>query len=196
VFRPSTRERILEEGLKLACTRGICRITFGAIALRAEVSKSGIVGHFSSADKLKAAVIAGAIEVWRRVCLVPAESSSGLAELMRYLCHWMSWTKRAGLPGGCPIASAMIEYEYEGPFVRGAVVAAEAQWRETLVELIEGAIAVTDLPRRMGPTQMARRLLGIYLGHQVSRHFLRASEADREAYESVDQLIESAKRSV
>ena len=194
MFRPSARERILEEGLKLACTGGLCRVTFGAIAQRADVSKSGIVAHFSNADRLKAAIIARAIEVWRRACLVPAEDSSGLVELKRYLSRWISWTKRAGLPGGCPIASAMFEYNYEGPSVRVAVAAAEARWREALVELIVGAIAESDFPRSINPSLMAWNLLGVYLSHHISCHFLSASDADRIAHESLDQLIAFAKR--
>lgn len=194
MFRSSARERILEEGLKLACTGGLCRVTFGALAQRANVSKSGIVAHFSNADRLKAAIIARAIEVWGRACLVPAEDSSALAELTQYLSRWISWTKRAGLPGGCPIASAMFEYNYEGRSVHAAVAAAEARWRETLVRLIERAIAESDFLGSIDPSQMAWNLLGVYLSHHVSCHCLRASDADRKAQESVDQLIAFAQR--
>jgi AcrR family transcriptional regulator len=169
-------------------------VTYGAIARRAHVSKSGVVAHFSNADRLKAAIIARAVEVWGRACLVPAEGSSGLGELTRYLSRWISWTKRAGLPGGCPIASAMFEYNYEGRSVRAAVAAADARWSEALVELIEGAIARSDFPHSIDPSQMAWNLLGIYLSHHVSCHCLRATDADRKAQESVDQLIAFAQR--
>jgi AcrR family transcriptional regulator len=194
MFRPSARERILEEGLKLACSGGLCRVTFGAIARRAGVSKSGIVAHFSNADRLKAAIIARAIDVWRRTCLVRAEDLSGPPELTRYLSNWISWTKRAGLPGGCPIASAIFEYNYEQSSVRVAIAAAEALWRTTLVELIEDAIARSGLSHSVDPSQMAWNLLGVYLSHHVSCHFLRAPDADQRALESVDQLIAFAKR--
>ena len=169
-------------------------MTFGAIAVHAGVSKSGVVAHFSNADRLKAGIIARAVEVWGRACLVPAEGSSGLGELTRYLSRWISWTKRAGLPGGCPIASAMFEYNYEGRSVRLAVATAEARWREALVELVEGAIAQSDFPGSVDPSQMAWNLLGIYLSHHVSCHCLRATDADRKAQESVAQLIAFAKQ--
>jgi AcrR family transcriptional regulator len=194
MFRPSARERILDEGLKLACTGGLCRVTFGAIAQRASVSKSGIVAHFSNADRLKAAIIARAIDVWGHTCLVRAEDLSGLAELTRYLSSWISWTKRAGLPGGCPIAAAMFEYDSEQSSVRVAIAAAEALWRATLVELIEGAIAGSGFSHSVDPSQMAWNLLGVYLSHHVSCHFLRAPDADQRALASVDQLIAFAKR--
>jgi AcrR family transcriptional regulator len=194
VIRPSTRGRILEEGLKLACVRGLCRVTFGAVAQRANVSKSGVVAHFSKVDKLKAAIVATAMDRWSRACFVPQENLSGIAELMRYMSRWISWTTRVGLPGGCPLASAMFEYNYEANSVRVAVQAAEARWRETLVELIEGAITGAELPPTIDASQMAWSLMGVYLSHQVSRHSLRARDADRQAVEAVQQLIALAKR--
>lgn len=178
----------------MACTGGLNGVTFGAIARRAHLSKSGIVAHFPNADNLKAAIILSAIDLWKNACLVPAENSSGLAELTRYIGHWISWTTRAGLPGGCPIASALFEFNYKEGFARAAVAAAEALWRETLVDLIEDAIAESELSHRVDPSQMAWNLLGVYLTHHVSAHFLRAADADRRALESVKQLIALAKR--
>jgi AcrR family transcriptional regulator len=194
VLRTSARDRILEEGLRLACTGGLSKVTFGAIARRARLSKSGIVAHFSNADNLKAAIIVSAIDLWRNACLTPADDSSGLAELTRYIGHWITWPTRAGLPGGCPIASALFEYTYDQGSARAAVAAAEALWRETLVDLIENAIAEADLPHGVDPSQMAWSLLGVYLTHHVSAHFLRAPDADRRALESVGRLITFAKR--
>jgi AcrR family transcriptional regulator len=195
VFRPSARERILYEGLNLACTGGLCRVTYGAIARRAGVSKSGIVAHFATVDCLKRAIVGRAMELWTRACLAPSpERSHGLPELSRYLNSWLSWTKRAALPGGCPIASAIFEHSYHASSVRVAVVAAEAHWRGTLVELIEGAIAESDLPRSVDPSQMAWNLLGVYLSHHVSCHFLRTSDADQRARNCIAQLIATARR--
>jgi AcrR family transcriptional regulator len=169
-------------------------VTFGAVAQRANVSKSGVVAHFSKIDKLKAAIIAKAMERWKRVCFVPQESSSGVAELTRYISRWISWTTRAGLQGGCPIVSAMFEYNYEGNSVRAAVQAAEALWRETLVELIEGAITAAELSPTIDASQMAWSLLGVYLSHQVSCHFLRVPDAHLQAAEIVEQFIAFAER--
>ena len=108
---PSARERILQEGLNLASTRGLFRVTFGAVARRANLSKSGIVAHFSSMDSLKCAIVDRAMELWSGACLgSAAENLSGMAQLTQYLKDWISWTRRADLPGACPIALAMFEY--------------------------------------------------------------------------------------
>jgi AcrR family transcriptional regulator len=169
-------------------------VTFGAVAQRANVSKSGVVAHFPNVDKLKAGIIARATDLWRLACLEPHESSSGVAELTRYMSRWISWTTRAGLPVGCPIASAMFEYAQEGSSFRLAVERAETQWRETLVDLIEKAIAESEVSKDIDASQMAGSLFGVYLSHQVSSRFLRAPDAARKAIETVDQLIAFAKQ--
>ena len=195
---PSARERILQEGLNLASARGLCRVTFGAVARRANISKSGIVAHFSSMDNLKCAIVDRAMELWSGACFgSAAENVSGIAQLTRYLKDWMSWTRRVGLPGACPIALAMFEYTYTGGSgsVRGAVAAAEGHWRRTLVDLVQGAIASSEIPEGVDSSQLAWNLLGVYLSHHVSCHFLRASEADLRAQRSLEQLIGCAKRS-
>jgi AcrR family transcriptional regulator len=197
VIHQSARERILQEGLNLASTRGFCRVTFGVVARRANVSKSGIIAHFSSMEDLKHAIVDRTMELWKGVCLGSAtEHLSGLARLTRYLSDWISWTRRAGLPGACPIALAMFEYSYNGGSgsVRGAVAAAEGHWRRTLVDLIQGASAASEIPKGVDSTQLAWNLVGVYLSHHVSCHFLRDSEAVLRAQRSLEQLIECVKR--
>jgi AcrR family transcriptional regulator len=193
---PSARERILQEGLNLASTRGLFRVTFGAVARRADLSKSGIVAHFSSMDGLKCAIVDRAMELWSGVCFGAVENLSGMAQLTRYLKAWLTWTRRADLPGACPIALAMFEYTYNSGAgsVRMAVVAAETHWRRTLVDLVQGAIATSEIPECVDSSQLAWNLLGVYLSHHVSCHFLRAPEADLRAQRSLEQLIGCAKR--
>jgi AcrR family transcriptional regulator len=197
VPHPSARKHILQEGLKLACTRGLCRVTFGAVATHARVSKSGIVAHFSSVEGLKRAIIDRALDLWKTACFGAAKGTqSGITELSRYLSGWMNWTNRAGLPGACPIALALFEYTSignSGP-ARLAVSEAEGHWRTTLIELIEGAIATSGLPPGIDVPQMAWDLLGVYLTHHVSRHLLRTPEADQFAQRSIQQVIRRAGR--
>jgi AcrR family transcriptional regulator len=197
VSHPSAKERILQEGLNLASTRGLFRVTFGAVARRVNLSKSGIVAHFPTMDNLKCAIVDRAMELWSGACFGSAtENPSAIAQLTRYVKDWISWPRRAGLPGACPIALAMFEYTYTGGSgsVRVAVAAAEGHWRRTLLDLIQGAIATSEIPQGIDSSQLAWNLVGVYLSHHVSWHFLRAPEADLRAQRSLEQLIGCAKR--
>jgi AcrR family transcriptional regulator len=108
-----TRKRILRVGLDLASAEGLCKITFGSVARRASMSKSGVVAHFSHMGDLKRSILDLALDLWSRTCLsADTGVGSGLPSLIRYLNVWIGWTRRAGLPGSCPIAQAIVELSF------------------------------------------------------------------------------------
>jgi len=148
-------------------------------------------------DNLKCAIVDRAMELWSGACLGSgSENLSGMAQLTRYLKDWIGWTRRVGLPGACPIALALFEYTYNGGSgsVRVAVAAAEGRWRGALVSLVQGAIATSEIPEGVDSLQLAWNLVGVYLSHHVSCHFLRTPEADLRAQRSLEQLIGCARR--
>ena len=187
-----TRTRILQVGLDLASAEGLCKITFGSVARRASLSKSGVVAHFSHMDDLKRSILDRALDLWSRTCLGAGTGvGSGLPSLIRYLNVWIGWTRRAGLPGSCPIAQAVVELSFLPGPVREAATAAESVWRQALIMLIRDAIDKRHLLRDTDVAQLAWDLLGVYLSHHVSTHSLRDPDADRRAQFSVKRIIAS-----
>jgi AcrR family transcriptional regulator len=174
-------------------TAGPCNVTFGTVARRAQISKSGIFAHFDSMDGLKIGILDQAMNLWRSTCLDSgAGVAVGLPRLAHYLNRWMGWTVRAGLPGACPIASAIFELDYLPGTVREAVTTIESTWRSTLVQLVDSSIANRDLVKTTDSHQIAWDLFGTYLTHHLSMHFLHDPDADRRAALAVDRLIVSA----
>ena len=187
-----TREHIPQVGLNLASTEGLCKITFGSVARRASLSKGGVVGNFSHMSDLKRGIFDLALDLWSRTCLrADTDVGSGLPSLIRYLNVWIGWTRRAGLPGSCPIAQAIIELSFLPGPVREAAAAAESVWRQTLMMLIRDAVDKRHLLQDTDVAQLAWDLLGIYLSHHVSSHSLRAPDADRKAQFSVKGIVAS-----
>ena len=187
-----TREHILQVGLNLASTEGLCKITFGSVARHASLSKGGVVAHFSHMSDLKRSILDLALDLWSRTCLSgETDVGSGLPSLIRYLNVWIGWTRRAGLPGSCPIAQAVVELSFLPGPVREAAAAAESVWRQTLIMLIRNAIDKRHLLRDTDVNQLAWDLLGIYLSHHVSSHSLRDPDADRKAQFSVKRIVAS-----
>ena len=187
-----TRTRVLRVGLDLASAEGLCKITFGSIALRANLSKGGVVAHFPHLGDLKRSIIDAALDLWSRTCLgVDTSVGGGLPSLIRYLNVWIGWTRRAGLPGSCPIAQAIVELSFLPGPVREAAAAAESVWRQTLIMLIRDAIDKRHLLQDTDVAQLAWDLLGIYLSHHVSSHSLRDPDADRKAQFSVKRIVAS-----
>jgi AcrR family transcriptional regulator len=187
-----TRTHILQVGLDLASTEGLCQITFGSLARRASLSKSGVVAHFPHMGDLKRSILDLALDLWSRTCLSGETGvGSGLPSLIRYLNVWIGWTRRAGLRGSCPIAQAVVELSFLPGPVREAAAAAESVWRQTLIMLIRDAIDKRHLLHDTDVAQLAWDLLGIYLSHHVSSHSLRDPDADRKAQFSVKRIVAS-----
>ena len=189
-----TRTRILRVGLDLASAEGLCTITFGSVARRASLSKGGVVAHFPHLSDLKRSILDVALDLWSRTCLgVDTGVGGGLPSLIRYLNVWIGWTRRAGLPGSCPIAQAIVELSFLPGPVREAAAAAESVWRQTLIMLIRDAIDKRHLLQDTDVAQVAWDLLGVYLSHHVSSHSLRDPDADRKAQFSVKRIVASIK---
>ena len=167
-------------------------ITFGSVAGRASLSKSGVVAHFPHLGDLKRSILDVALDLWSRTCLgVDTGVGGGLPSLIRYLNVWIGWTRRAGLPGSCPIAQGIVELSFLPGPVREAAAAAESVWRQTLIMLIRDAIDKRHLLQDTDVAQLAWDLLGIYLSHHVSSHSLRDPDADRKAQFSVKRIVAS-----
>ena len=187
-----TKTRILRVGLDLASAEGLCTITFGLVSRRASLSKGGVVAHFPHLSDLKRSILDVALELWSRTCLgIDTGVGGGLPSLVRYLNMWIGWTKRAGLPGSCPIAQAIVELSFLPGPVREAAAAAESVWRQTLIMLIRDAIDKRHLLHDTDVAQLAWDFLGIYLSHHVSSHSLRDPHADRKAQASVKRIVAS-----
>jgi AcrR family transcriptional regulator len=187
-----TRTRVLRVGLDLASAEGLCQITFGSVAGRANLSKGGVVAHFPHLGDLKRSILDVALDLWSRTCLgVDTGVGAGLPSLIRYLNVWIGWTRRAGLPGSCPIAQAIVELSFLPGPVRQAAAAAESVWRQTLIMLIRDAIDKRHLLQDTDAAQVAWDMLGVYLSHHVSSHSLRDLDADRKAQFSVKRIIAS-----
>jgi AcrR family transcriptional regulator len=179
-------------GLDLASAEGLCRITFGSVAGRANLSKGGVVAHFRHLDDLKRFILDAALDLWSRTCLgLDTGVGGGLPSLIRYLNVWIGWTRRAGLPGSCPIAQAIVELSFLPGPVREAAAAAESVWRQTLMMLIRDAIDKRHLVQDTDVAQLAWDLLGNYLSHHVSSHSLRDPDADRKAQFAVKRIVAS-----
>jgi AcrR family transcriptional regulator len=187
-----TRTHILQVGLDLASTEGLCKITFASVARRASLSKGGVVAHFSHMSDLKRSILDLALDLWSRTCLSGDTAvGSGLPSLIRYLNVWIGWTRRAGLPGSCPIAQAVVELRFLPGPVREAAAAAESVWRQALIMLIRDAIDKRHVLPDTDVAQLAWDLFGIYLSHHVSSHSLRDPDADRKAQFSVKRIVAS-----
>jgi hypothetical protein len=119
-------------------------------------------------------------------------ASEGLPRLRALVRNWFGWAQRAGLPGGCPVAAGLFEFDDIEGRVRNKILEMEAQWRRLLSELVGRAVELRHFRRDLDVDQFVWELCGIYLGHHAAHRFLRARDADARAQIAFKALLDRA----
>src|SRR6202163_3729379 len=136
----STRERILDHGLALMSQSGLEGVTLGVLADQVGMSKSGLFAHFRSKEEVQISLLEHTAEVGAAHIIAPSmKKPAGLPRLKALVKNWFGWAPRAGLPGGCPVAAGLFEFDdIEGP-VRNKILELEAEWRGLLTKTVKEA---------------------------------------------------------
>jgi len=189
----STHERILQQGLALMSQAGLTGVTLGLLADQVGMSKSGLFAHFRSKEDVQIGLLQYMAQFATAHVVQPAMSvDEGLPRLQALVHHWFGWAQRAGLPGGCPVAAGLFEFDDVEGTVRNEILAMESQWRGLLKQLVQQAIERGHLRQDLDVDQFVWELCGIYLIHHAAQRFLRAADADRRAQTAFQALLDRA----
>ena len=159
---------------------GIDGVTLGVLADQIGMSKSGLFAHFKSKEEVQISLLEYTAEFANARVLAPAmKVEQGLPRLKALVVNWFGWAQRAGLPGGCPVAAGLFEYDDVEGAVRNKILDLEKRWRHLLTHLVREAVEAGHLDQRLDVEQFVWELSAIYLGHHAAHRFLRAADADR-----------------
>jgi len=191
----TTRERILDKGLAMASQGGLEAVTLGVLASNVGMSKSGLFAHFRSKEAVQISLLEQSAKVATACVIAPAmKEAEGLLRLKALVNHWLGWAAKAGLPGGCPVAAGIFEFDdLEGP-VRDKIKELEAEWRTLLEKVVVQAIGKGHLRRDLDVGQFVWELFGIYLSHHASSRFLKDRQADKRAKTAFEALLMRANK--
>jgi AcrR family transcriptional regulator len=190
---PSTRDRILEQGLALMSRAGLTGVTLGVLAEQVGMSKSGLFAHFRSKEDVQIALLQYMAHFARAQVVQPAlRADEGLPRLRALVRNWFGWAQRAGLPGGCPVAAGLFEFDDVEGAVRNEILAMESEWRGLLTQLVQHAVDRGHLRSDLDVEQFVWELCGIYLSHHAAHRFLRAADADQRAQTAFQALLDRA----
>src|SRR5712692_2003890 len=191
----STRERILHQGLALMSQSGLSGVTLGVLADQVGMSKSGLFAHFRSKEDVQIELLTHMAEFAQVHVVAPSMTArEGLPRLRVLVRNWFGWAQRAGLPGGCPVAAGLFEFDDIEGRVRNKILKMEAEWRRLLTDLVLRAVDLGHLRRDLDVDQFVWELCGIYLGHHAAYRFLRAADADSRAQTAFEALVTRAMR--
>jgi AcrR family transcriptional regulator len=188
-----TRDKILQEGVALMSRAGLGGVTLGVLAEQVGMSKSGLFAHFQSKEDVQIELLTHTAEFANQHVLMPSMAAAeGLPRLRALVRNWFGWTPRAGLPGGCPVAAGLFEYDDIEGRVRDKILQLEEIWRRTLIGLVERAVDLGHLRRDLEVEQFVWELCAIYLGHHAAHRFLRSPDADARAQIAFKALLDRA----
>lgn len=186
----TTHERILDTGMALMSQAGLEGVTLGVLADQVGMSKSGLFAHFRSKQEVQVELLQHTGEFATARVVAPAmKVQPGLPRLEALIANWFGWAQRAGLPGGCPVAAGLFEFDDVEGAVRNKILQMEGEWRAMLTELVREAVECGHLARKLDVAQFVWELCGIYLGHHAAHRFLRAADADRRAQTALEALL-------
>ena len=133
---------MLRAAADLASRRGIEALTLGALSEQLQMSKSGIVKHFGSREKLQLATVDYASGVFAEVVLGPAaDQVPGLDRLRSITARWLDYLTGPTFSGGCFFYAAAAELDRQPGPLRDLV---EANVRAGLALVRDDLSAAVD----------------------------------------------------
>jgi AcrR family transcriptional regulator len=157
------------------------------------MSKSGLFAHFRSKEDVQIELLTHMAEFARAHVIEPCLAvSEGLPRLRALVSNWLGWAQRAGLPGGCPVAAGLFEFDDIEGRVRDKILELEGEFRHLLTALVQCAVDRGHLRGDLDVDQFVWELCGIYLGHHAAHRFLRAADALIRANTAFQALVDRA----
>lgn len=181
------RDRILSHSLGVVSARGLSALSIGDLARDLELSRSGLLTHFSDKEALQLGVIEKAAALFvTEVAEAGTAAGTGETRLRSLFTHWLAWSRGPRLNGGCPFVHASAESDALPPAVRSRLEAFLGDWTGTLKAAIEDAKTDGELAAGTDADQLVFELYGLYLSH----HFWHWSMKDRTAKERTLRAFE------
>jgi TetR/AcrR family transcriptional repressor of nem operon len=168
--KQTTKENLIEVGLRLIHTAGYSATGINQILEVAGVPKGSFYHHFSTKDEFVMEVVrryaAGEQERWER--FLGAPNLSPLKKLRRYFKDLLAtYGIRGGPISGCLLGNLSLEVAGQNPELRTLLDQAFDAWQNAIAATVREAIARQELPASTRPDEVAALLINGWEGAQV-----------------------------
>lgn len=185
-----SRAAILRTAVEEMSVHGFEAASIGRLASALGMSKSGLIRHFGTRERLQLAALEAAVERFTAEVWVPvAGELPGLPRLRALCASWLSYLRREVFPGGCFLTAASLEFDDRPGPVRDQVAATMERWLWLLASEAKTAREAGDLPPETDPRQLAFELNAALMGANWAHRLLGDPAAFDRAQTVVDRLL-------
>lgn len=160
-----TKRRIVERSVAVSSVEGLEGLTIGRLAGDLGMSKSGILRHFSTKERLQlAAVEDAAADFGAAVQARARDTAPGLERLLALADAWIDYVAGRRTIGGCFFTAASTEFDGRPGRVRDAIAGWLDAWARALDGELRTAVEAGDLPTGTDRKQVLFELSGTIMG--------------------------------
>jgi len=186
-----TRLAVLDEAVEVSRRVGLSGLTIGSLAEQAQLSKSGLFGHFRSKEALQLQVLERARERFEDAVARPAlRVSRGEPRVRELVDRWLRWDAE---PGGCPFVAAATEFDDQPGPVRDRLVRDQRDMLDMIATIFRTGIAEGQFHADADPDQFAQDLYGVMLASHHAIRLLGDGQAEQRARRAVEVLLAAAR---
>lgn len=189
-----TRERILDQAVRLASRDGLEGLTIGTLSAELGLSKSGLFAHFGSKDELQLQVLQAAVERFEIEVIRPALTAPRGEPRIRAMFElWLTWVDGQNSPGGCILIAASVELDDRPGAQRDFFVQSHRRRVAALAKAARIAIEAGHFRPDLDPEQFAFDFYATTLGFHDSNRLLRDPRAEERARDLFERLLASCR---
>jgi AcrR family transcriptional regulator len=186
-----TRTAVLDRAVEVARRVGLSGLTIGSLAEQADLSKSGLFGHFRSKEALQLQVLEHARSRFEEAVARPAlREPRGEPRLRALFDRWLDWD---AAPGGCPFVAAATEFDDRPGAVRDRLVQDQRDMFDMIATVFRSGVSEGQFRGDADADQFAQDLYGVLLARHHTLRLLGDGQADARARRALDALITAAR---
>jgi len=166
-----TREEIVNRAMRIAGEEGLGAISIGRLAKELRMTKSGLFVHFGSKDKLEAAVVARAADIFHGHILDPSEEEveAGIERVWALCDFGLEFVEKRVLPGGYFFTGAFFLHAGQDGFISRQIREVAREWLKALRKAVDEARRRGEIRIAVNAKRSAFELNSLLLGAQWSR---------------------------
>jgi AcrR family transcriptional regulator len=186
-----TRLAVLDQAVEVARRVGLSGLTIGSLAEQAQLSKSGLFGHFRSKEALQLQVLEHARAGFEEAVARPAlRAPRGEPRVRELLDRWLQWD---ALPGGCPFVAAATEFDDQPGAVRDRLVRDQRDLFDMIATIFRTGIAEGHFRVDADPEQFAQDFYGVILACHHAIRLLGDDRSEIRARRAFEALLAEAR---